>query len=401
MKLAVRGISQHVLRRIVARVATTPATDPSGRVELVYAAPSIQDDELASLDGYRALLTSDPHPSKRLLAHGIPIIHSTAIDHLKSGDVVVLASDGTVRTVYRPDSGSNFLFATDRCNSNCLMCSQPPKDIDDSFRVEENLEVIRLMTPAPTYLGITGGEPTLLGEGLFRQIEALRDNLPNTRVHMLTNGRRFAWHQFTDRFVEISHPAISLGIPLYADNASHHDYVVQAPGAFDQTILGLYSLARYNQDIEIRVVLHALTIGRLRELSEFLYRNLPFVNHVALMGLEITGYTPHNIKMLWIDPAAYQAELEDATGFLHSRGMNVSIYNHQLCVLKPTLWSFARKSISDWKNIYLEECAVCSLRNRCGGLFKSAETRHSEHIKPFLMTSGVSESGPIGTSAGG
>jgi His-Xaa-Ser system radical SAM maturase HxsC len=269
------------------------------------------------------------------------------------------------------------------------MCSQPPKDVDDTFRVEENLEIIRLIAPPPTYLGITGGEPTLMGEGLFRHIEALRDSLPNTRIHMLTNGRRFAWPEFTQRFVEVRHPAISLGIPLYADNATDHDYVVQARGAFDQTMVGLYGLARYDQDIEIRVVLHALTVGRLRHLSEYIYRNLPFVNHIALMGLEITGYTPHNIDKLWIDPADYQAELEEATAFLHARGMNVSIYNHQLCVLRPSLWSFARKSISDWKNIYLDECATCSLRERCGGLFKSAERRRSVHIRPFLTNPNI------------
>jgi hypothetical protein len=63
--------------------------------------------------------------------------------------------------------------------------------------------------------------------------------------------------------------------------------------------------------------------------------------------------------------------------------MRVSIYNHQLCVLDRRLWPFARKSISDWKNIYLEECASCAIREECGGLFQSAAKRHSSYIKPF------------------
>jgi len=54
------------------------------------------------------------------------------------------------------------------CNSNCLMCSQPPKDRDDVVALtERNLELIRLIEPAPPYLTITGGEPTLLGDNLF------------------------------------------------------------------------------------------------------------------------------------------------------------------------------------------------------------------------------------------
>jgi hypothetical protein len=62
------------------------------------------------------------------------------------------------------------------------------------------------------------------------------------------------------------------------------------------------------------------------------------------------------------------------------RGMNVSIYNHQLCVLDRSLWPFAKKSISDWKNMYLDECASCGVLESCGGLFKWAEKKHSAHI---------------------
>jgi hypothetical protein len=37
-------------------------------------------------------------------------------------------------------------------------------------------------------------------------------------------------------------------------------------------------------------------------------------------------------------------------------GLRVSIYNQQMCMLDPRLWPLARKSISDWKNEYLECC---------------------------------------------
>jgi hypothetical protein len=50
-----------------------------------------------------------------------------------------------------------------------------------------------------------------------------------------------------------------LGIPLYADVDTIHDYVVQVRGAFDETVLGLYNLAQNQVPIEIRVVLHAQT----------------------------------------------------------------------------------------------------------------------------------------------
>jgi len=133
--------------------------------------------------------------------------------------------------------------------------------------------------------------------------------------------------------------------------------------------------------IEIRVVLHRLTTERLANLAEFIARNLPFVEHVALMGLEMFGFTPKNLDVLWIDPVDYQNEIEAATRVLARAGLHVSIYNHQLCTLPRSLWPFAVKSISDWKNIYLPECTDCGVRDLCGGFFQSAKKRHSAQIR--------------------
>jgi His-Xaa-Ser system radical SAM maturase HxsC len=209
----------------------------------------------------------------------------------------------------------------------------------------------------------------------------LGQRMPDAEIHMLTNGRRFARPEFTEAFVQARHPRLTACIPLYADSAPEHDYVVQSRGAFDQTIQGLYQLARYEQPVEIRVVLHKLTIPRLRDLAVFIYRNLPFADHIALMGLEITGFTRPNLNELWVDPYDYQPQLRAAVETLVTRGMHVSIYNHPLCLLPRPLWKFAQKSISDWKNVYLDECAACGVRIQCGGFFKSVRHRQSSHIR--------------------
>jgi hypothetical protein len=49
------------------------------------------------------------------------------------------------------------------------------------------------------------------------------------------------------------------------------------------------------------------------------------------------GFVNRNLEELWIDPHDYQPELYEATEVLFTAGMNVSIYNHQLCVLNPRL----------------------------------------------------------------
>jgi His-Xaa-Ser system radical SAM maturase HxsC len=305
--------------------------------------------------------------------------------YLNDGDIVrFVPIKSALTTLYRKHSKHNSLLVTERCNNYCLMCSQPPKDFDDSYIVHDLLEAIPLMDRGTTEIGITGGEPTLLGDNLVTLIRALKNYLPNTTVHVLSNGRRFSDLSFCETIARLEHPDLMVGIPVYSDVSNIHDYVVQADGAFDETIRGVINLKRFRQKVELRVVLHKQTYSRLPQLAEFLTRNLLFVDHVALMGLEMMGFTRHNLKNLWIDPCDYQEHLVKAVEILVRYKMNVSIYNHQLCVLDRRLWPYNIKSISDWKNEYMPECEPCTKKNECGGFFSSAKLKYSSHISPFL-----------------
>lgn len=306
------------------------------------------------------------------------------IDHLTENDIVSVGIDGNINTLYRVNSFQNTLLATERCNSNCLMCSQPPKDREDvPMLFDINTKLVSLIPKDCIEIGISGGEPTLMGESFFELLKQIKFELPNTEVHVLTNGRSFAWNNLAEKLADVDNQRLMLGIPIYSDYYQVHDHIVQAENAFYQTILGIHNLARYNQRIEIRVVLHKLSIPRLTRLARYIYKNLPFVEHVAFMGLEYIGYTPHNINELWIDPYDYQDELKETVEFLSSQGVHVSIYNTPLCVLPESMWNFSRKSISDWKNEYLPECTKCSKLDDCGGLFTWNIKKHSEYIKPF------------------
>jgi His-Xaa-Ser system radical SAM maturase HxsC len=225
------------------------------------------------------------------------VFNIPSFDHLHEGDIVSVNSLGNVRTLYRVNSYHNIIFATERCNSNCLMCSQPPKDkndIPELYKINEKL--ISLIPKDCFELCITGGEPTLMGDLFFQTLKQLKEELPNTEIHLLTNGRSFAWPQMVERLVQIDYKRLMLGVPLYADYYQVHDYIVQAKDAFFQTITGLHNLASYNQRIEIRVVLHKQSIPRLTRLARYIYKNLPFAEHVTFMGLEFIGYTPHILK---------------------------------------------------------------------------------------------------------
>jgi len=369
------------------RPSPTLRANVLGRISLVPVEREVRGDTVrlvrgeecdADLDGYAGILTAAEAPETTPAAPSIS--RARYLDHLSAGDIVLLQPTGGVRTLFRPASPHNSIFTTDRCNSYCVMCSQPPRKIDDSERIVEHLRLIELIASGapsdiPRELGITGGEPTLLGDDLLRIVERCRDLLPATALHILSNGRLFYYGSFARKLGEIAHPDLMIGVPLYSDLDVEHDRVVQAPGAFGQTLIGLQNLGRFEVPVEVRVVLHRMTIERLLPTVEFIYRNLPFATHIALMGLEPIGLAVKNLDALWIDPRDYAETLEAATLHLAARGLHVSIYNHPLCAVPKSLWRFCRRSISDWKNEYLEDCADCTVRGRCGGFFASAVER--------------------------
>ena len=169
--------------------------------------------------------------------------------------------------------------------------------------------------------------------------------MPYTSLHILSNGRKFSDPVFSQKYAEISHPNMMVGIPVYSDDPARHDYVVQAKGAFDETIRGILNLKKLGQRVELRVVIHKQTYERLPYLAEFIARNLLFVDHVALMGLEMMGFTRANLDSLWIDPITYKDYLSDAVNILRSYGISVSVYNHQLCLVNKDIEPAYVKSI--------------------------------------------------------
>jgi His-Xaa-Ser system radical SAM maturase HxsC len=338
-------------------------------------------------DGYLAYAVFDRGEKSHYPADIPLILLPLELEYLAHDDVLAFEPEsGAVRILYRRNSPNNFFFVTERCNHYCLMCSQPPRDVDDAWLIDEMLAAIPLIHPDTRELGFTGGEPTLLGDRFLKVLRTAKNFLPRTGLHVLSNGRRFSDNEFVMAYANIQHPDIMVGIPLYSDVSTIHDYVVQADGAYDETLRGILNLKRLGQKVEIRIVIHKQTYERLPQLAEFIARNLTMVDHVALMGLEITGFTRANLPALWIDPWDYRNELERAVSILSGHRMNVSVYNHQLCVIDQRVWPHSKKSISDWKNEYMPECDGCFVRDKCGGFFSSAKLRYSKHITAISNT---------------
>jgi len=305
-------------------------------------------------------------------------------EYLADGDVIALdPASRRFRVLYRRASKNNTFLVTERCNHYCLMCSQPPRKVNDGWIVDEIANCIDLIDPGTHSIGFTGGEPLLEGDRFLSLLTKMRDRLPATSVHVLTNGRAFADDAVASAWADIGHPDLWAGIPIYSAVDHIHDYVVQAQGAFDETVLGILRMKDKGQRIEVRCVLHAITAPRLHQTCEWFARNLPFVDHIALMGLENTGFALANQELLWVDPLDYAEDLAHGVGTLKAAGVNVSVYNLPLCVLDRSVWDVAVQSISDWKNAYLPVCDECRVRDRCSGFFSTGRPRVSRGIHPI------------------
>src|ERR1700694_4173456 len=211
-----------------------------------------------------------------------------------------------------------------------------------------------------------------------------RDQLPKIALQVLTNGRAFSRSEIVDAWSGVKHPNLMAAVPVYSAVDHVHDHVVQAKGAFDETILGILKLKDRGQRVEVRVVLHALTAPIISETCRWIARNLPFVDHVALMGLENTGFAIANDDLLWIDPLDYRDQLSEAVQVLVASNVRVSVYNLPRCLLDRSVWPHAVQSISDWKNGYVAECDQCDEKARCSGFFTTGRPHYSRGIKAVV-----------------
>jgi His-Xaa-Ser system radical SAM maturase HxsC len=328
--------------------------------------------------GYAAVLSNIAITNTKQAA----VSEIQGLSELNEGDVVLITPDGTVSVLYEIKSLHNAIMVTERCNHRCIMCPQPPI-AQENDKTDFNLKLLSLYDKNTQEVGITGGEPTLIGDNLFVLIEYIKKHLPKASISLLSNGVKFADYKYAQKLALTMHHDLQIDIPIFSDIDTEHNRIVGAK-TFYKTIEGLYNLAKFRQKIGLRIVVHKQTYKRLPQLSEFIYRNFPFVFHVAFMQMEPIGLAQDSIDDLWIDPCDYNNELEEAVLNLARRNMNVSVYNSQLCILSESIRNYAKQSISDWKNIYLPGCEGCELKNECAGFFASAEKWHSKHINPFI-----------------
>jgi len=374
------------ITRGVYRIAVdtkTHRTQKSSNIQLVKEGDPIPDQGYL---GYLCVGEAEAGPYNTMRV-------GAEFSYLSHGDVV-LVEGKRLHVLFRSTSTSNSFLLTENCNHYCVMCSQPPREVDDSQVAVDVLDAIPLLPKSTPEVGLTGGEPTMVGERFFDILQALHNQLPKTSVHILSNGRRFTDRSYCKRVASIGSHDLMFGIPLYSDDPDVHNFVVQSPNAFDESIRGIINLKNEGVKVEIRVVLHRYTIPTLVSLAKYIATNLSFVDHIAFMGLEAMGFAKTNWNDLWIDPREYQEELLEACRIVSKEGNRTSVYNLPLCWVTPEIKPFYVNSISDWKNDFHPKCQTCAVASQCGGFFSSniSSKVTDEMIQPFTLTDYIKQS---------
>lgn len=306
---------------------------------------------------------------------------NTLIDY----DVVEIVNNKGIKVLYRDDSEDNAIVVTNQCNSNCIMCpdSDVVRNTKENPDIKKILEQIHCIPDDTKHITITGGEPGILKDNIFKVLAECKKCLPETEFLFLTNGRVFANTDFANKFKENIPEFIRVAIPIYADNMELHDNITRAPGSFNQTICGIKKLLERKVDIEIRIVVTKMNYKYLNNIAQFIVKEVPNIKMVNIMALEMTGNAYKNRDDIWISFDVVNDYLYTACLTIIEAGIIVNLYNFPLCCIDERLYSVAHKSISDYKIRFKKECEDCSVKQNCGGFFNSTINVKEIKVKPI------------------
>lgn len=225
-----------------------------------------------------------------------------------------------------------------------------------------------MLAPEGIQIGISGGEPMLNKEALFNFLLKIIDIRPDVRFHILSNAQHF--NETDIQVLNKLKDNILWGIPMYSHNHTEHDKIVCKEGAYNNLLIGINTLLQSGSKIELRTIILKQNYKSLSGLADFISRHIPDIEIWAIMQLERIGFAKMNWDHIFYDSSIDFSFIENALRIAIQNHVRFGLYNFPLCTVSPKWRDFSFKTISDWKNKYLQVCDHCSLKNNCGGFFE-------------------------------
>ncbi len=296
------------------------------------------------------------------------------------------------------------LAITYRCNNDCSHCynarsrDYPELPTKNWFHILDLLWKIGI-----PHIVFTGGEPTLR-EDLPELVAHAEQNGQITGIN--TNGRRFSDPKYVDRLVKVGLDHVQ--ITLESHDPDIHDSMVNARGAWKQTIAGIQNALNSPLFVMTNTTMLTDNSPYLKETLEFLASNgVPTIGLNALIysgrGLSVSTRiveselpqllniakeitSKHNQRLIWYTPTQY-CNFDPMQLELGVKGCTAAMYN--MCIepngdvipcqsyyqslgnILNTSWSSIwnhelSTHLRERKNIP-QKCNACSLVSECGG----------------------------------
>lgn len=289
------------------------------------------------------------------------------------GDVIEFGEGNGYKVLHDASQQTGCLYVTNKCNSNCVMCPDPPqlRRLANVQTLDFLKEYLQLLPTDLPFLDLTGGEPTLLKYDLSELLQLAMEHFEDTYIMMLTNGRAFADRTYTSSFGGFRNKNLTIEVPFHAGEDVLHDRIAGATGSFLQTQSGVKNLLSHGLRLGIRIVVSKLNYHEIENIIHYVGVSFPQIRNINLMGLEMLGNARSNQDLVWIEFEELRDILQKSVQLCFYYGIEPQLYNFPLCMFAEKFWSIYRKSISEHKVVYLDSCEDCKLKSYCGGFFSS------------------------------
>lgn len=154
------------------------------------------------------------------------------------------------------------------CNNQCTFCVQGRKrDILPAKSVEEVERSLREAHEAgKREVVLTGGEPCMHPQ--FLELVRIAKKIGFEDIQIQTNGRMFAYLDFCIKTIEAG--ATQFSPALHGSTAEIHDFLTDAPKAFEQTVQGIKNLKKLGQYVLTNTVITSKNYQDLPNIARLL-----------------------------------------------------------------------------------------------------------------------------------
>lgn len=213
---------------------------------------------------------------------------------------------------------------TAACNNKCIFC------LDAAARMGEMLPFRGIMEDLQrgrdagiTRAVLSGGEPTI--HPRFIEIIEETRKMGYTHIQVVSNGRYYSDPAFLDKCIQAGLKETTISV--HGHTAELHDVLVDAPGAFKETLAGLVNaLKRPELIVSVDVVLNKMNMAVIDDMMWFFVR-LGVREFDLLHVIPFSSAWDHWQKLNY-DPMETQERFHKALKI--ARNMGVTIWTNRL-----------------------------------------------------------------------